>query len=122
VEDLDSASGAPAPGELRHVSDPEALLPGEDPATADIDDAVHWVRVYAELLSVKVALLSRADQVLAGVSDDAMREADIDQRLLRSEADRYAARHRYWTERVKDLATPGANRPLHDPPSGDIRG
>lgn len=103
----------PSPDELLHAADPSALLPGEDPDSVYLEDAVHWVRVYAELLELKLALLGRADQVLDGVSDDAMREAGIDDRLLRAEAGRYAGRHQYWTERVNALAGTST-----EPPSG----
>lgn len=94
----------PSPDEVLHAADPEALLPGEDPELTYLQDAVHWVRVYGELLELKLALLDRADQVLESVSDDAMREADIDDRLLRAEAARYTARQQYWKQRVTELA------------------
>jgi hypothetical protein len=38
------------------------------------------------------------------MSDDAMKEAGIDQRLLRAQAGRYRVRHRYWTLRADALS------------------
>jgi hypothetical protein len=111
----------PSQDELHHVADPGALLPGEDPRSTFLEDAVHWVRVYSELLELKLALLRRADDVLAGASDDAMREANIDDRLLRAEADRYALRHRYWTQRVNEFAAAapgGESDPTRGRPHG----
>ncbi len=99
--------GEPPSGhELAAQTDPETLLEGEDPKSSRVDDAVHWVRVYGELFTVKMALIDRADQMLDGVSDDAMKEADLDQRLLRAEAERFRRRLDYWTDRTKALAAP----------------
>jgi hypothetical protein len=94
----------PSPDELLHVTDPGAPLPGEDPESMLFEDAVHWTRVYGELLALKASLLERADQMVRGMSDDAMKEADIDQRLLRAQAGRYRVRHRYWTLRADELS------------------
>jgi hypothetical protein len=99
------AADPPSGVELEAQTDAETLLEGEDPASTHIDDAVHWVRVYGELFSVKMSLIDRADQLLQGVSDDAMREADLDQRLLRAEAERFRRRLDFWTNRTKVLAT-----------------
>jgi hypothetical protein len=105
----------PSPEELVRLGDPEELLPGEEPASVYLEDAVHWVRVYSELLALKLALLTRSGQVLAGLSDDAVSEADVDQRLLRSQAERYARRHEYWTQRIKQLAAAADGEPRHAP-------
>ncbi len=107
AQSLPSAGGPtdpPSVDELASQTDPETLLEGEDPDSTEVDDAVHWVTVYGELLTVKVSLIERADQLLEGVSDDAMTEADIDQRLLRAEAARFRHRLDYWTHRAKELA------------------
>jgi hypothetical protein len=98
----------PSGVELEAQTDPDTLLEGEDPDSTRVDDAVHWVKVYGELFTVKMALIDRADQLLDGVSDDAMKEADLDQRLLRAEADRFRQRLDYWTNRTKVLASAAA--------------
>ncbi len=94
----------PTVDELRRAVDPDALLAGEDPGSGAVTDAVHWVTVYGELVSLKGALLQRAEQVLQGVSDDAMKEADIDQRLLGAQLDRCRRRLDFWTQRSTLLA------------------
>lgn len=36
----------PSSEELHRIQDPDALLPGEDPASTALEDAVHWIQVY----------------------------------------------------------------------------
>ena len=105
----------PSPRELERAVDPDTLLAGEDPQSDSIDDAVQWVRVYGELLSIELALLTRANVVLEGVTDDTFKEADVDQRLLRAEADRYRARLAHWTQRAKELAARSGGDARVDP-------
>lgn len=47
----------PSSGELHEAIDPGTLLPGEDPDSLFLEDAVHCVGVYGELLAMKAALL-----------------------------------------------------------------
>lgn len=93
----------PSPEELARITDPDELLAGEDPGSVFIVDAVHWIRVYGELLALKDALLERADEMTRGMSDDAMKDAAIDQRFLRAQADRYRLRREYWATRAAEL-------------------
>jgi hypothetical protein len=106
---VDSAD-PPSASDLQAELDPDTLLAGEDPGTSRVRDAVHWAGVYRELLSVKSALLERADQVMRGVSDDAMKEAAVDRGLLRVEADRCRRRLDYWTGRARELADAGGTK------------
>ena len=118
------------PDELQRAMDASTLLPGEDPATTHAEDAVHWIRVYGELISVKTSLLDRAQQVLTGMTEDAVRDIDVDQRLLRAQAGRYRVRYEFWLERVTELASPHrlgrqATSPPHlriEPSADDERG
>lgn len=101
----------PTPRELRRATDARTLLPGEDPSSSHVEDAVHWIRVYGELMSVKVSLLDRAEQLVRGISDDAMMDIDVDQRLLRAQARRYRGRYEYWLRRVTELGNATSQRP-----------
>jgi hypothetical protein len=87
-------------------TDAEVLLEGEDPASAHVDDAVHWVKVYGELCTVKFALLEHSDGLLHRGSAEPT-DGDADQRMLRAEADRLARRLEYWTQRTKQLVSAG---------------
>ncbi|MBV8194718.1 MAG: hypothetical protein JOY80_04245 [Candidatus Dormibacteraeota bacterium] len=86
------------------VLDPAEPLPGEDPDSPFLDDAIHWISVYSELLSLKRQLLQRADQVLVGAQADTEREADADRDLLSRQAERYRRRLEFWRRRAKELA------------------
>lgn len=90
--------------ELQRAIDERTLLPGEDPSSSLAEDAVHWIRVYAELIAVKASLIDRAEQARHGLSDDAVKDLDLDQRLFSAQFGRYKARHEYWLRRVADLA------------------
>ncbi|GAC1341346.1 MAG: hypothetical protein NVSMB29_11690 [Candidatus Dormibacteria bacterium] len=100
----------PSRDELGRLFDPEATLPSEDPDTPYLEDAQHWIAVYGELLGLKKALLDRADEVLRGASDDAIKEAGIDERLLRAQAARYEVRRTYWVRRAETLLSLGYRR------------
>lgn len=108
-------SEPPSSSDLKRAADPHTLLPGEDPESGYVEDALHWIRVYGELVSVKMALLERSDQMLQGVSDDAIAEADLDHRLLRAQADRYSSRREYWCRRAKELTEGTGQRGAGDP-------
>ena len=92
----------PSVDELRDAIDPEALLEGEDPESPYLEDAVHWIQVYTELVSLKDELLARVDALASGMTDDAVDAADIDRRLLEAEADRFRRRLVFWQRRARD--------------------
>ena len=95
----------PSPDELQRAVDEHTLLAGEDPSSTYVDDAVHWIRVYGELVAVKTMLLQRAEYAMAELTDDAVSDLSIDQRLLRAQAERYRSRYAYWLARLSELAT-----------------
>ena len=70
--DAEDGGATPVPGrqEARSAAldavEPERLLEGEDEHTAYVDDAVHWTKVYAELLDFKQSLLDLAERRAAG--------------------------------------------------------
>lgn len=46
--------------------DGPTVLPGEDPASMLVEDAVHWIRVYGELLGVKAACWNASTRRVVG--------------------------------------------------------
>jgi hypothetical protein len=123
------AKDFPDLADLQRAVDERTLLPSEDPNTRYVEDAVHWIRVYGELIAVKAVLLERAEQAFRGLTEDAVADLAIDQRLLRAQMERYKTRHDYWLNRVTQLAgtrradTDGS-RPagLHIEPASDDDG
>ena len=88
--------------------DPERMLPGEDPTATGIEDAVHWVAVYAELVLFKERLVDQAQQSILQVTDAAARKeiATTDLIALSAERDRLVRRFDFWKQRQKELSSP----------------
>lgn len=85
--------------------DPDHRLPGERDSEASplLEDAQHWVQVYAELLAFKRTLLRTAEVHKDRAPDEVAYEVTNDQVLLRSELDRLERRHRFWQQRAREL-------------------
>jgi hypothetical protein len=103
-----SSDEVPSPGEAADAAldavEPERLLPGEDEATVHLDDAVHWTKVYAELLAFKRSLLTVADEHVAAMENAARVEVEeTDLKILLAEAERLERRFDFWTERSAAL-------------------
>jgi hypothetical protein len=101
---------APAPddAEARAAAldavEPERLLDGEVEDTRHVDDALHWVKVYSELLDFKRSLLSVAEQRVESMEEtagDEVRKTDL--KLLLAEAERFERRLEFWRRRAKAL-------------------
>ncbi|HEY2705844.1 MAG TPA: hypothetical protein VGL20_19350 [Candidatus Dormibacteraeota bacterium] len=86
--------------------DPERRLPGEDRDLRSTDprDAAHWTAVYAELLEFKRALISELASRLGKGADAARAELDNDLVILVAEESRLDGRHRFWSDRLRELA------------------
>jgi hypothetical protein len=103
-----SGDDVPGPAEAADAAldavEPERLLPGEDEATIHLDDAVHWTKVYAELLEFKRSLLTVADEHVAAMESAARAEVEgTDLKILLAEAERLERRFDFWTERSSVL-------------------
>jgi hypothetical protein len=84
--------------------DGDLRLDREDPESPLLEDAVHWVKVYSELLGFKESLLrSTHDHVAQMAEGDARTDAMTDVILLETQADRYRRRLAEWTERARTL-------------------
>jgi hypothetical protein len=81
--------------------DPDRLLEGEDPDTADLDDARHWETVYSELKSFKRRMIETAESAIKdGIQKPASREiVTTDLVALRAELRRFERRLAFWTSR-----------------------
>lgn len=98
--------GAGDPVELAgDLTNPDHRLPGEQDSEAStlLEDAEHWVQVYAELLAFKRTLLRTAEVHKEQAPDEVVEEVSNDQVLLRSELDRLERRHRFWQQRAREL-------------------
>jgi hypothetical protein len=82
------------------------LLEGEDPDTAELDDARHWEIVYTELKSFKQRMIETAESAIAdGIQKPASREiVTTDLVALRAELRRFDRRLAFWAKRVKRQA------------------
>ena len=87
--------------DVAQAVDPEALLPGEDPESVDPGDAVRWLGVYRDLIELTTVLLERTESALKSMAGDAVREAGVDQQLLRMQRERYVTRYEFWAGRVE---------------------
>jgi hypothetical protein len=110
------AKNRPTLPELQRAVDDRALLPGENPGSLCIEDAVHWLRVYGELIPVKLSLLERLEQSRQDLTDDAVEDLEVDAKLLGAQTDRYKARYEYWLERAKQLGGAAEARARSSPP------
>jgi len=102
------AAGVPDHQEAREAAldavEPERLLEGEDEHTAYVDDAVHWTKVYAELLDFKRSLMAVSAHEMKSMGDAAESEVkETDLKVLRAEAARFERRLSFWQERADEL-------------------
>lgn len=88
---------------LEIISDPDRLLPGEEPRSKHPDDARHWTSVYAELLQFKDQLVAAARRAGGGLRQSGRHELGQDMKLLVAERSRLRKRHRFWSRRLQDL-------------------
>ncbi len=106
-----SATPVPGHGEAQNAAldavEPERLLDGEDEQTTYADDAIHWTKVYRELLDFKHSLLNVAEKSVASMEDDAGSEVkDTDVKVLNAEAARFERRLAFWQVRANQLSGP----------------
>jgi hypothetical protein len=97
--------------------DGNRLLRGEDPSTPYLEDAVHWVSVYTELLQGKSAMLASLADRLARMQEEEARSeiGDTDVSILAREVNRFQDRVDFWTRRRNELAAAQVSQPADDP-------
>jgi hypothetical protein len=88
----------------RWASDPDRLMNGEDPETLRLDDAIHWMRVYEELISVKDDLVDTATGRMESLPPEASEEIrHSDLVLLAAERKRFERRLGFWKARHREI-------------------
>ncbi|HUZ68486.1 MAG TPA: hypothetical protein VMU65_02130 [Candidatus Saccharimonadales bacterium] len=84
--------------------EPERLLDGEVEDTRHADDALHWAKVYAELLDFKRGLLGVAEQRVESMDEAAGDEVKkTDMKVLLAERERFERRLEFWRRRAQIL-------------------
>lgn len=88
--------------------DPDRLLPNENPSTRSLEDATHWLAVYAELLRFKEGLMASADRDLLDRSAQVGRDLSpaTDLAALKAQNERLRRRLEYWRQLQTELAGP----------------
>ena len=84
--------------------DPDRMMSGEDPNTQHLDDAVHWLSVYADLTAFKADILAHTESRVVELQPDAADEIEAtDITVLEAEAQRFRQRYDFWRRRVQEL-------------------
>ena len=100
---VDATAGDGGLARLLGTLVPDAVLPGEDPASCDSTDVSRWLRVYSELLGLKAELLERSRAAVESMTDEGRREAAIDYDVMSRQAGKYRARLEFWRGRAAEL-------------------
>jgi hypothetical protein len=104
AEPTDAGEQADATEAALETTEPDRLLPGEAADTPFLDDARHWIKVYSELLTFKLDILSITQERIDDMDPDSSAEvAATDFKLLRAEEQRFERRLAFWRTRVAEL-------------------
>lgn len=90
------------------AGDPNRLMEGENPDTAERDDAEHWALVYRELANFKRGLIDLTRAEAAKVRE-AESEVAIDLQILEAELTRLEKRRDWWVARAAGETPPVLN-------------
>jgi hypothetical protein len=83
---------------------PDRLLAGENEDSVHLDDAIHWVKVYSELLEFKRSVLATTEKHVVTMDPDAGTEVQqTDLKALHAEAMRFERRLVFWRTRTAAL-------------------
>lgn len=89
-------------------ADPERTLVGENPATASLEEARWWFKVYAELTELEEHLLDDFASTVGRMATDARNEAmETNLPVIESQLRRFKHRRGYWSTRVRALQSQG---------------
>ena len=73
-----------------------------DPATASLELALFWRKVYREILTMEEAVLARIHALMAEQSSEARREVELTNvPVVVAQADRFRVRLGFWEARVR---------------------
>jgi hypothetical protein len=77
---------------------------------ATLKRALHWRRIYTEILAMEEKVLARIHELMAKQSDEARREVELTNvPVVVAQAERFRRRLGYWEARVHELS--GASPP-----------
>jgi len=109
-----SAAGDTGPGTAPHHTSAEQaaleavsaslLMPGEDPSSPYLRDAVHWIAVYSELYNFVVGIVDRFRAEMAELQEPAqayLRSHDL--LVHEKQIQRFVDRLAFWRQRAVDL-------------------
>ncbi len=84
--------------------DTEHRLPGERESESSplLEDAEHWLQVYAELANLQRTLLGTA-KIEQDAPEPVVEKVSSDRLLFRPDLERLSQRHSFWLERVSQL-------------------
>ncbi|MDQ6709813.1 MAG: hypothetical protein M3Z11_04580 [Candidatus Dormibacteraeota bacterium] len=81
------------------------LMSGENPASLEPGDVLHWLNVYGELVAFKSKILAEMRSTLPRLTEDAASEvAQVDVALVERQKERYEARLGHWEQRAQEIA------------------
>jgi len=88
--------------------DASIRMEGEpDPATASLELALFWRKVYIEILTMEEAVLARIHALMADQSSEARREVELTNvPVVVAQADRFRVRLGFWEECVRAWQRP----------------
>ena len=96
-------NGSDREAALRWASDERRLLPEENPRSEFVDDALHWVKVYMELLRLKADMIAVTERQRDEIPKEGRPEVDLDLELLKVHAGRLEKRLEFWRLRGLEL-------------------
>jgi hypothetical protein len=75
-----------------------------EPATASLEQALFWRRIYGEILIMEEAVLERIRQLMADQSPEARREVELTNvPVVVSQVERFRSRRGVWESRVQAM-------------------
>lgn len=73
-----------------------------DPATASLEQALFWRKIYTEILTMEESVLERIQQLKADQSPEARREVELTNvPVVVAQAERFRSRLGFWEARVQ---------------------
>lgn len=74
------------------------------PEEANLDQALYWTQIYAQILVMEESVLDRIHELMRGQSPEARREVELTNvPVVVAQAERFRRRHGYWQTRVREL-------------------
>ena len=98
---------------LQRLNDPGYRLTGENPSTANLDDARRWAKTYDSLISFKRELLELSHGYAERSGPEVARAIkETDMIMLEMQISRFEQRRDYWKIRATEL-TGNGRRGVH---------